>query len=68
MADRIKVRVVIEYETDLAESSVYEGAVTPMAKAAKEIEYIKEDGDYLFQILSITSHTVEATYGIVHLD
>lgn len=61
MSDRIRVRVVIEYETELGDPDAYEGETTAEGKAAKEAEYIREDGDYLYQALGALPHTIDVT-------
>jgi hypothetical protein len=65
MNNRVHVRVVIEFEEDLADDPVsYEGETTPEGKAAKEAEYLRE-GDYLVQALSILDHTINVTVDVL---
>lgn len=65
MNDRVRVRVVIEFEETLPDDlEAYEGETTPAGKAAKEAEYLRE-GDYLVQALSILEHTMDVTVEVL---
>lgn len=59
MTHRARVRVVIEYDTNLGDPDGYEGETTAEGKAAKEAEYIRDDGDYLFQALGALPHKLD---------
>lgn len=68
MTDRARVRVVIEYDTELGDPDCYEGETTAEGKAAKEAEYIREGGDYLYQALGALPHTIDVDVHVLAPD
>jgi hypothetical protein len=62
----VRVRVVIEYTTELVKDpKAYGGAKTPEAIAAKEKRYLEEGGDYLISGLQFIKHKATATVELV---
>ena len=49
---RVRVRVVIEYETELLDDpTAWEGEISKEGRARKEAEYIREDPNYLIDTM-----------------
>lgn len=58
---KVNVIIQIKYVTDIPDDpECYEGANTRKKRIAKEKEYLKEGGDYLFQTLACIPSEIKA--------